>query len=359
MMEENNSNEPGLNPLLRALKSMFYLLYGLIAVFVLMLAMIIWPGKNDSAGKSGDAAATAVKAPPPPAPDYWLPPDESQIPEGETGDMIRYGKELVMHTSLYFGPKGKIAHINNGMNCRNCHLNGGTKPFALNFSGVTSTYPKLRYRANKVETTEEKINECFHRSLNGKIIDEEGKEMKAIVAYINWLGKDVKKGEYPKGFGYVHLPYTDRAADPVKGKKVYENVCQSCHGPNGEGSLDAKGEEFIYPPLWGPKSYNDGATLYRLTFISGFVKANMPFGTNFDSPVLHDTDAWDVAAFISTQPRPGIDKTGDWHTLNHKPIDIPFGPYLDPYPAKQHKYGPYKPIADWWAQNVKVEGMKQ
>jgi thiosulfate dehydrogenase len=361
MTEKENNSDGGFNSLVAAFKTMFFLLYGMLGVFVFIIGYLLvnQNSSNTTPVASGNSAPAGSGKSASTATEYWQAPDESTIPAGEAGEKIRYGKELVMHTSLYFGPKGKIAKINNGMNCRNCHLNGGTKPFALNFSAVTSTYPKLRHRANKVESTSEKINECFLRSLNGKSIPEESKEMTAIVAYIDWLGKDVKKGEYPKGFAYQHLEYTNRAADPVKGKKVYDNICQSCHGPKGQGVLNAAGDEYQYPPLWGPNSYCNGATIYRLTVIAGFVKANMPYGTSFDNPVLQDTDAWDVAAFISTQERPVIDQKKDWLTLNTKPIDIPFGPYLDPYSATEHKYGPYKPIDDWWKKNVKTTGMKQ
>jgi thiosulfate dehydrogenase len=35
----------------------------------------------------------------------------------------------------------------------------------------------------------------------------------------------------------------------------------------------------------------------------------------------------------------------DWPDISKKPIDHPFGPYADGFSEKQHKLGPFKPIA--------------
>jgi thiosulfate dehydrogenase len=39
----------------------------------------------------------------------------------------------------------------------------------------------------------------------------------------------------------------------------------------------------------------------------------------------------------------------DWPKIAKKPFDHPFGPYVDPFSEEQHKFGPYKPIKDWYA----------
>jgi thiosulfate dehydrogenase len=57
----------------------------------------------------------------------------------------------------------------------------------------------------------------------------------------------------------------------------------------------------VYPPLWGPRSYNWGAGMARIDLAAGFVRANMPF----DQPgTLTDQQARDVAAFIDSHERP-------------------------------------------------------
>jgi thiosulfate dehydrogenase len=276
----------------------------------------------------------------------WVAPPESLLPSGPNGEKIRYGKELIAHTAKYFGPKGKVAQITNGMNCQNCHLDAGGKPFGNNYSAVASTYPKLRARSGQMESMEKRINDCFERSLNGTAIDSSSTEMQAMVAYMNWLGQDVEKKHAPPGSGIVDLPYMARAADPVKGKAVYTAQCESCHMAKGQGQWNPATNEYTYPPLWGPFSYNDGAGLYRLSRFAGYVYTNMPFGqATHDNVVLTPEEAWDVAAFVNSQPRPKKDLSHDWPDISKKPIDHPFGPYADGFSEQQHKYGPFEPIA--------------
>ena len=276
----------------------------------------------------------------------WMGPPANQIPyySREDGKLIWYGHQLISNTSKYLGPKGSVMQITNGMNCQNCHLDAGTKPWGNNYSGVYSTYPRYRDRSGTIETIYKRINDCIERSLNGIALDTNSKEIKAIYAYIKWVGEDVTKGERPKGSGIVDLPYLERAADPVKGQIVYTQTCQTCHGANGEGQLNADGITYTYPPLWGKNSYNVGAGLFRLSRFAGYVKNNMPFETNYHAPKLSDEEAWDVAAFVNSQPRPTKDLSSDWPDISKKPIDHPFGPYADTFSEQQHKYGPFAPI---------------
>ncbi|MEP7110601.1 MAG: c-type cytochrome, partial [Ferruginibacter sp.] len=134
------------------------------------------------------------------------------------------------------------------------------------------------------------------------------------------------------------------AADAEKGIKVYTTRCQLCHQQNGEGVLTEDKTEFIYPPLWGSSSFNDGAGLFRVSNIAKYVKYNMPQGTTYKNPQLSDEEAWDVAAFVTTQPRPHISVAKDWPDISKKPVDHPFGPFADNFSEKQHKLGPFKPI---------------
>jgi thiosulfate dehydrogenase len=265
--------------------------------------------------------------------------------EGKEREQVIYGEELISNTAAYFGPYGSVAAITNGMNCQNCHLNAGKKTWGNNYSAVYSTYPKFRDRSGSIESVYKRVSDCFERSLNGTAPDSNSKEYKAIYAYIKWLGKDVKKGEKPMGSGIEKLPFLDRAADPVKGKTIYMAQCQSCHGANGEGQRNVNEGTYVYPPLWGIHSYNDGAGLFRLSNFAGYAKSNMPFNqATHDNPLLSTEEAWDVAAFVNSQPRPKKDLSKDWPDIAKKPFDHPFGPYADGFTEVQHKYGPYKPI---------------
>jgi len=274
----------------------------------------------------------------------WHPPDSTKIPNTPEGDLIRYGRELVAHTALYLGPTGKVMAISNGMNCQNCHLKAGKKPFGNNYAGVASTYPKFRARSGTLESVEKRVNDCIERSLNGKKLDDNSTEMRAFVSYIKWVGSEVSIGVYPKGAGLLDLPLLDRPADPLKGKEVFKFYCSRGHGAQGEGLRDEHGIEWKYPPLCNDNSYNIGAGLFRLSRFAGYVKANMPNGATYDNPQLTDEEAWDVAAYVNSLPRPAKDLSQDWPDISTKPFDHPFGPYADNFSEKQHKYGPFASI---------------
>lgn len=283
----------------------------------------------------------------------WTAPSERRLKRlpAEEQALIRYGKELIAHTADYLGPKGSVRAISNGMNCQNCHLQAGTQPWGNNYFAVQATYPKFRERSGSVENQVKRVNDCFERSLNGQSLDSSSREMQAILAYIKWLGTDLPRKYVAKGTGLYKVPDLDRAADPVRGKQVYVEKCQSCHQAEGEGVLAQGGKSYTYPPLWGNHSYNEGAGLYRLSNFAGYVKFNMPLGATYERPQLSDEEAWDVAAYVNSMPRPTKDLSRDWPNLAGKPFDHPFGPYADPFPESQHKYGPFAPIKEWKKKN--------
>ena len=285
---------------------------------------------------------------------YWKAPDLKEINDSKKLEQVTYGKELIAHTAKFLGPNGNVLKISNGMNCQNCHLDAGTRVFGNNYGSVASLYPKFRARSGGVEDIYKRVNDCFERSLNGKALDTNSNEMQSIKAYIEYVGSNVEKGKKAEGSGLKDMPFLDRATDPEKGKVVFQAKCQSCHQANGEGIMLGDGSEYIYPPLWGAHSYNDGAGLYRISNFAKYVKFNMPLGVTHQSAQLTDEEAWDVAAFVNSQTRPHKKVPNDWPDISKKPIDHPFGPYTDKFSEKQHKYGPYKPIA---AEQKKREEM--
>lgn len=279
--------------------------------------------------------------------EMWSAPDTISLAAEKNKAQILYGRALIANTAFYLGPHGSVTHISNGMNCQNCHLEAGTKPFGNNYSAVASTYPKFRERSGKVESIYKRVNDCFERSLNGTALDTVSNEMQAIKAYILWLGKNVAKDKKPQGSGITELSYMDHAADPEKGKNVYISKCQSCHASNGEGKMNPDHITYQYPPLWGEHSFNTGAGLYRVSRFAGFVRSNMPNGASYDAPQLSEEEAWNVAAYVNSQPRPEKNLSSDWPKISAKPVDHPFGPYADKFSEHQHKYGPYGPIAEF------------
>lgn len=339
---KHNSEENYIEIIQRLVKCIVILLVIIVALLVLQVTGLPSPEKEIPKKTSEPKIETTLEKP---VANVWTAPDTTEIKSEKNAAQIIYGRELIANTSFYLGPQGKIQHSSNGMNCQNCHLDAGTKPFGNNYSGVASTYPKFRERSGTMESIYKRVNDCFERSLNGKALDTLSNEMQAIVAYIKWLGKDVPKGEKPKGAGLTELAYLERAADPEKGKVVYMMKCKTCHTENGEGKLSDNKLTYLYPPLWGEHSYNKGAGLFRLSRFAGYVKSNMPQNFTADTQ-LTDEEAWDVAAFVNSQPRPEKDQSKDWPRLAGKPIDHPFGPYADKFSEQQHKYGPFSPIAD-------------
>jgi thiosulfate dehydrogenase len=313
-------------------------------VAVLLLLSGIF-GLGSCNEKTPSAKSEIATTQPKAEPELWAAPDTTDLGNSDAEQLIKYGEKLIENTSFYLGPYGTVAHVSNGMNCQNCHLGAGTKPFGNNYSAVAANYPRFRERSGAVESIYKRVNDCMERSLNGQALDTTCHEMQAIKAYIEWLGKDVPKGTKPKGSGLTELVYLDQEADPEKGKTVYTAKCVSCHGDEGEGKLNTDNITYQYPPLWGEHSYTMAAGLFRLSRLAGYVKSNMPFGVNYDHAQLSDEEAWDVAAFVNSQPRPTRDISKDWPKIASKPVDHPFGPYADSFSERQHKYGPFAPIA--------------
>jgi thiosulfate dehydrogenase len=227
-------------------------------------------------------------------------------------------------------------------------LLAGTKKFGLPLWGLWNDFPQYSTRSAAEISIEDRVNSCMTRSMNGKPLAADAPEMKAIVSYIKFLSTGVKPGQTLSGLGAGKMPELARAADPVRGAKIYARSCALCHAPDGLGvlrnrSVPALG--YLNPPLWGPDSFNDGAGMARLTNAANFIHFNMPNGTSYNDPRLSQTDAWDVAAYVISRQRPnraGIDK--DFPDLLQKPVDTPYGPYADTFSRTQHQFGPYAPI---------------
>lgn len=297
------------------------------------------------------ASAETIAAPA--AKPDWVVPDIDQLADDDWGRTVRHGRDLVAKTASLIGPEvSNPDHrfAGNNLNCQNCHLDAGTRKFGLPLVGVYADFPNYRARSGEVGTIEDRIQGCMVRSMNGRPLPADGKEMTAIVAYLKFLSTGHVVGAPTEGRGAGRMPELSRAADPVRGKTVYAQNCAACHGDQGQGLRvgtvgDAQG--YVMPPLWGPDSFNDGAGMARLINAANFIHGNMPNGTTWDQPTLSVEDAWDVAAYIEAEPRPqmaGLDR--DFPNRLQKPVDAPYGPYADDLGAAQHKFGPFQPIRD-------------
>ena len=294
------------------------------------------------------AFAQFVNAPADPA---WSVPEIGALPDNEQSRLIRRGRDLVTATYAHIGPAvadETKRYAGNNLACTNCHLNAGTKKFGIPLWGLWGDFPQYSARQGHDISIEDRVNSCMTRSMNGKPLPNDSQEMQAFTAYIKFLSTGVKPGQKLSGLGAGQMPELKRAADPVRGKRIYARACAQCHMPNGQGLRRDREDAalgYVNPPLWGPDSFNDGAGMARLTNAANFIHFNMPNGTSYDEPRLSQRDAWDVAAYVISQPRPkkaGLDK--DFPDLLLKPVDTPYGPYADGFSQKQHQFGPYGPI---------------
>ena len=238
----------------------------------------------------------------------FAPPSPETIPGSQLGEQIRLGYQIVVNTQEYARP-----YVGNRLNCTNCHLDGGLNPNAASFVGLAAVYPEYRTRSARVTTLTDRVNDCVERSLNGRAFPPDSSKLQAIVAYITWLSQGVPSGATLPWRGLQRID-SRRPLDPGNGKQVFANKCVFCHGSDGLGTM-------VAPPVWGPQSYNIAADMARVTIAAAFIKSNMPRARGWS---LSDDDAYDVAAYINSQPRPDFpDKANDW-PKGGKPSDSPY-----------------------------------
>ncbi len=279
-------------------------------------------------------------------------PDTTSIPNDAFGEMVKYGRQLILNTAYYIGPNGiSGSYTKNKMNCTNCHQDAGTKPYAFNLMLSHDKYPQYRPREGKVLTLADRINNCVERPHSGTALPLNSKEMTAILSYLKWINSKAKNDSAVKGYESITLEFLDRAADPEKGKTIYDSQCQRCHGDNGEGKMLPNNITYEYPPLWGENAYQPGSSMHRITKQARWLKANMPHDlAKWYQPILSDEECFDVAAFVNNddihkRPSP---PTYDYPNIKDKNIDYGKGPFIDTFSEQQHKYGPWKPIINYW-----------
>lgn len=293
--------------------------------------------QTSSATPAAESSATAVA----PSPNPW--PVPKRMPTGAEGELVAYGKELVEHTGLHLGPDApdiKLRLAGNRLSCNNCHLDAGQRREAMGFVGVAQRFPADYAPLGRKITLAERIDACFERSLAGKPLPAEGRELKALVAYLTWLSQDVAAGQITQP-GPEAIEPPARAANPAAGAKLYAYHCAACHGNKGEGLREDEKKlsaGYTFPPLWGDDSFSNGSNMARQLVATRFIQANMPLGR----PVLTTGDAYDIAAYMLSQPRPAYALAGkDYPDAKTRPVDLPYGPYPDKAPEARHRLGPY------------------
>lgn len=319
---------------------------------------------TDAAAAPAPAAAEVGQAAVQPAEidlTTWEVGDIQALPDDDYGRMVRYGHKLSTETYAVIGPEvadPAMRYSGNNLACTSCHQDNATKPYAMPWTGVSAVFPQYRARENALQTVEDRVNGCMERSMAGKPLPLDSDEMRAFSAYIHFLSRGIPVGARIKGAGVEQVAAPARAADPEAGKAVFAEHCVACHGEAGEGMRNGEPGDaggYLYPAVIGPDSYNDGAGMYRLMTAYRFILNNMPLGADHTARQLTEDQAYDVAAYLSASERPhkdGLDR--DFPDLLRKPPDMPFPPFAGDFPQEQHKYGPFKPIAEYLAAEIKA-----
>ncbi|MFA9374566.1 MAG: c-type cytochrome [Poseidonibacter sp.] len=234
-------------------------------------------------------------------------PDAPTVyPKGEVGKMVKLGKDIIMNTNTH--PLTK-EYVGNALKCTSCHLDGGKTKNLGTFIGTAAAFPAYSKREKTVQTLQDRINNCFMRSMNGvrPIVDTEASI--AMTTYITWLssGATMKMNEKkPVNEHFTKVwPNTKELTPLIKkanhenytnGMNLYNNKCSSCHGVDGQGIA-------TFPPVWGSNSYNTGAGLSKLDKMTTWLKHNMPLG----NPNLTQQEAIDISIYVNAQERDAFD----------------------------------------------------
>ena len=237
--------------------------------------------------------------------DWYVVENPAELPAGVENDLVRYGHDLVVDTPRYIGPTAQpeMRFSGNGLACTNCHLNAGLQPFAAPYVSTFATFPMMV--GDGVETLADRLNGCMRRSMNGREMPAGSRVSEALIAYIRYLGMGTPEGVRIPGMGLMRLPPAAQTPDRGRGQTVYAQVCARCHGAGGQGEMKTPPNVgYAIPPLWGDDSFNAAAGMAHVETAAAFIRANMPRGVDYRSPILTEQQAWDVAAFVTAQPRP-------------------------------------------------------
>eukprot|EP01029_Cantina_marsupialis_P007135 TRINITY_DN178853_c0_g1_i1.p1 TRINITY_DN178853_c0_g1~~TRINITY_DN178853_c0_g1_i1.p1 ORF type:complete len:323 (-),score=53.55 TRINITY_DN178853_c0_g1_i1:79-1014(-) len=241
-------------------------------------------------------------------------------PTGPLGELVKLGEDIMNNTDTHPLTKDLVG---NKLQCKSCHLKGvdgkpGTADGISSWIGTAATFPAWSKREKSVQSLQDRSNNCFMRSMNGKrpIVDSEASM--AMAAYITWLSTGTPMNMNPKGpwsehntklypKAVKHFKTIQKKAtheNYLAGKDVYSKKCASCHGINGQGIPNA------FPPLWGKDSngnwlsYNTGAGMSKLDKAAAWVKSNMPLGQGGS---LSDQEVADVVLYMNAQERAPFD----------------------------------------------------
>lgn len=251
---------------------------------------------TDTSHAASEADAATLPTPGPVRRVAFRVPLESEIKDSVMLRSVRRGRALLRNTR-----DSLSSHVGNKLNCVSCHFLDGTQPNAMPWVGVYARFPQYRSRSGYVQIVEDRVNDCFKRSMNGKPIVPESRDMRDIVNYLAFLSLGYPQGAEVVGQGIPAL--TPLPGNETRGRVIFAARCSRCHGANGQGTE-------LGPPVWGPHSFTIGAGMARIRTAAAFIKELMPRDS---ARTLSAQEAYDVATFISKRPRPDFKtKERDW-----------------------------------------------
>lgn len=271
----------------------------IVALGVAALEMELVPRWLVGAGAEVDETAAATDDAE--ADGLFTPPDPAAIPDDKFGEAVRRGQAIFTNTATNAGQ-----HVGNGLSCSNCHLDGGRQPLSAPMWAAWVAYPKYRSKNDQINTMEDRISGCFSYSMNaqyspsGEPPPPNDDIYRDLQSYFYWLATGAPTNTTMEGAGFGKVPKPEGGYDLARGAEVFQDNCAVCHGEDGLGQVDLNGR-YVFPPLWGPDSYNWGAGMARIDTAAAFIKNNMPLS---QPGSLTDQEAWDVAAFVDSHERP-------------------------------------------------------
>ncbi|NDP37686.1 MAG: c-type cytochrome [Rhodoferax sp.] len=242
------------------------------------------------------AVASGAAVPPPAsaAAPAFVPPPDSAIPDNEFGKQVKLGQRIFNNTGQE-APK----FVGNSLTCANCHLDAGRLADSAPLWAAYVAYPAYRRKTGQVNTFTERLQGCFVYSMNGKAPPAGDNVLVALESYAFFLAKGAPVGTSLPGRGYPAPDDPPLAMDFARGELVFQKKCALCHGADGQGQ--SSHGAVVFPPLWGPQSFNWGAGMGVIKNAAAFIQGNMPLS---QGNTLTDQEAWDVAMFMDSHERP-------------------------------------------------------
>lgn len=229
----------------------------------------------------------------------------------KTLDKSKLSEEIRKGFKLFTNTPAEVPRLApGGMSCTNCHMNAGQRERSMPLVDVAGMFPEYNRRSGRLYSLGDRITDCFLRSENAtgsqvaadQLPNPSSPEVLAISAYLTWLARGAVVGKNPTWRGQNAIASSAlipvEKLDRAKGEAIYMDRCATCHGPDGQGVQIG---DKIAGPLWGDRSWNDGAGAARIYTLAGMIRYSMPY---LDPGNITDEDAQHVAAFINSKPRP-------------------------------------------------------